>query len=199
MKSILTSRTLGIAVLALALAAGFTSCKKKKKVVEDPKPVGEIEIVEYCTGPEYFSDKKTFRATATGESMDREGAKKKARANAEAELARSINATIKVVADNYINSTEFNNREEATETFQQLGRTLVDQELTGAIKICEKLTQKADGRYTAYIAIELSGEDLVSKYNENLSKDERIRADYNYEKFKEVFEEEMDKFSKENK
>jgi len=199
MKSILTSRTLSIAMISLALAAGFSACKKKKKIAEDPKPAGEVKIVEYCNGPEFLSNKTTFRASATGESIDREGAKKKARANAEAELARSINTTIKVVADNYINSSEFNNREEATETFQQLGRSLVNQELTGAIKICDELTQKSDGRYTAYVAIELSGADLVSKYNENLSKDERIRADYNYEKFKEVFEEEMEKFSKENK
>ena len=79
-----------------------------------------------------------------------------------------------------------------------MGRTIVDQELTGAIKICDKLTQKPDGRYTAYLAVELSGGDLLSKYNESLSKDERIKADYNYEKFKEVFEEEMKKFE-ENK
>jgi len=39
----------------------------------------------------------------------------------------------------------------------------------------------------------LSGADLVSKYNERLSEDERIRAEYNYERFKETFEAEMAK------
>jgi len=195
----LSTGTLGLMLVAIALTIGTTGCKKNKKTQETPKPTGEIEIIEYCSGAQYFSDNKTFRSSATGESMDREAAKKKARANAEAELARSINATIKVVADNYVNSTEFNNKEEATETFQQLGRTLVDQELTGAIKICDKLTQKSDdGRYIAYLAIELSGGELLNKYNETLSKDERIKADYNYEKFKDVFEEEMRKFE-ENK
>lgn len=198
MKRMISTGTLGLMLVAAAFTIGTTGCKKKK-VQETPKPAGEVEIIEYCSGSQYFSDNKTFRSSATGESMDREGAKKKARANAEAELARSINATIKVVADNYINSTEFNNKEEATETFQQLGRTLVDQELTGAIKICDKLTQKSDdGRYIAYLAIELSGGELLNKYNETLSKDERIKADYNYEKFKDVFEEEMRKFE-ENK
>ena len=42
------------------------------------------------------------------------------------------------------------------------------------------------------MAIEL-GEELVSRYNQRLSQDERIRAEYNYEKFKETFEAEMAK------
>ena len=34
---------------------------------------------------------------------------------------------------------------------------------------------------------------MVGKYHEALSKDERIKAEYNYEKFKETFEKEMEK------
>jgi len=193
MKRISNIGKIGFSVIILAAAMSVTGCKKKKNVQETPKPVGEVVINEYCTGPEYFTDNKNFRASATGESMDRETAKKKARSNAEQELARSLNATIQVVADNYVNSTEFNNKEEATETFQQLGRTVVDQRISGAVKICDELTQKTDGRYVSYVAIELSGEELVSKYNETLSKDERIKAEYNYQEFKDVFEQEMEK------
>jgi hypothetical protein len=198
MKRILSVGKFGFAILALSMAVMVTGCKKKKKVQETPDPKGEVVINEYCTGPEYFTDKKHFRASATGESLDRETAKKKARSNAEQELARSINATIKVVADNYVNSTEFNNREEATETFQQLGRTVVDQKLSGAVKICDKLTQKDDGRYVSYVAIELSGDELISDYNESLSRDERVQAEYNYQQFKEVFEQEMEKLGSGN-
>lgn len=196
MKRILNISKLGLAALLMTMAVAGTACKKKKKVQETPEPTGEVVVNEYCTGPEYFTSKDHFRASATGESSDREGAKKKARSNAEQELARSINSTIQVVTDNYINSTEFNNKEEVTETFQQLGRTVVDQKLSGAVKICEKLTQKAaDGRYVSYVAIELSGEELLQEYNEALSKDERIQAEYNYQQFKEVFEQEMEKLS----
>ena len=176
----------GILFISLAVV----SCGKKKKVVE-PKPKNEVLIQEFCTGEEYFSDNKTFRATATGESSDRETAKKKARSNANAEMAKTISTTMKIVGDNYVNSTEFNNKEEITEPFNEMARTVIDQ----AIKICDKLTQKEDGRYVSYIAIELSGDGIVSKYNERLSKDERIKADYNYEKFKETFEAEMQKLS----
>ena len=98
---------------------------------------------------------------------------------------------MKAVTDNYVSSTEFNNREEATETFNELARTVVDQELRGAIAICEKLTQRENGVYVSYVALELSGEKVASKYNEKISEDERIMAEYNYEKFKETFQEEM--------
>ena len=116
--------------LVLGLAVFTTGCKKNKEVA---KPKGEVEIVEFCTGSEYNSDSKHFRSTATGESQDREIAKKKARSTAESRIARTVSATIKAVTDNYVSSTEFNNREEATESFNELARTVVDQELRGAI------------------------------------------------------------------
>lgn len=182
------SNTLPV-VLMLAVAI-MSGCSDKSMT---PKQSGEIEILEYCAGEEYRSDKSHFRASATGQSMSRETAKKMARSNAEAKLARSINATIEIVTDNYVNSSKFNNVEEVTETFNDMARTVVDQLLSGAITACERLTQKTDGNYVSYMAVELSATDLVGKYNERLSQDERIRAEYNYEKFKETFEAEMAK------
>lgn len=185
---------LRISVFAASTAAlvfALASCNSNKSVT--PKQAGEIEILEYCGGEEYNSDKNTFRASATGQSMSRETAKKIARSNAEAKLARSINATIQIVSDNYVNSTKFNNKEEVTETFNDMAKTVVDQMLSGAITACDRLTQKTDGNYVSYMAVELSASELVSKYNERLSQDERIKAEYNYEKFKETFEAEMAK------
>ena len=184
-----------VLLVAAATVIGGVGCKKNKKAVETPKPTGETLINEYCTGDQFMSTKEAFRATATGESMDRETAKKKARSNAQSEMAKTINSTMKIVGDNYVNSTEFNNKEEVTETFQEMARTVVDQELRGSIEICEKLTQRADGTYVSYVALELSGQKIADAYNSGLSQNEKIKADYNYEKFKETFEKEMAKFS----
>jgi hypothetical protein len=192
-------------VMVVAMGFGFTACKKRKaaKKTEDvgvnPKQQGETLINEYCSGDQYLSTKDAFRATATGESMDRETAKKKAKSNAMSELSKTVSATMKVVGDNYVNSSEVNNKEQLTETFQEMARTVVDQNLKGAVEICEKLTQKADGSYVSYVAIELSGERISSAYNEKLSKDEKLKADYNYEKFKETFEKEMNKMAEDQK
>lgn len=180
-----------IAVTAMVMV----SCKSKQEVGATPKEQGEVLLEQYCSGDEFFSDKKTFRASAIGESLDQMTAKKKARSNAQSELAKTISSTMKIVGDNYVSSTEFNNKEEVTETFNEMARTVVNEEIRGAVKICEKFTKTPEGKYKCYMAIELSATKLVTKYHERLSKDEKVKADYNYEKFKQTFEEEMEKLS----
>lgn len=180
--------------ITLTAAISIVGCKSKEKTItKELENRGEVEIVEHCSGESYFSNNKYFRANATGESLDRETAKKKALSNAMADLAKSVSAIMKIVGDNYVNSTEYNNKEEITESFNELARIVVNEEISGAVKICDKLTQKNDKRYVSYIAIELSGQKIATKYHETLSKDEKIKADYNYEKFKETFDKEMKK------
>jgi len=183
-----------LAIAAMTMVA-IPSCKKNKDEVKTPDPKGEVVINEYCAGDQFKSTKEAFRSTATGESMDRETAKKKARSNAMSEMGKTISATMKIVGDNYVNSTEVNNKEEVTESFNEMARTVVDQELRGCIEICEKLTQRPDGIYVSYVALELSGNTIADAYQSGLSKNDKLKADYNYEKFKETFDKEMEKLS----
>jgi len=183
-----------LAIAAMTMVA-IPSCKKNKDEVKTPDPKGEVVINEYCAGDQFKSTKEAFRSTATGESMDRETAKKKARSNAMSEMGKTISATMKIVGDNYVNSTEVNNKEEVTESFNEMARTVVDQELRGCIEICEKLTQRPDGIYVSYVALELSGNTIADTYQSGLSKNDKLKADYNYEKFKETFDKEMEKLS----
>src|SRR5688572_5317827 len=166
----------------------LVACKGKEKI-----PKGETEVVVPCSGPDYFTTNKFFRANSIGESQDQVTSKKKALANARLELASSIETTVKAVTDNYVNSREMNNKEEVEERFEQLGREVVNQKLSGVKTICEKLMKTEGGSYKTYIAIELSADELVASYNERLSKDERLKIDYDYEKFKKTFDEEMEK------
>jgi len=46
-----------------------------------------------------------------------------------------------------------------------------------------------------YVAIELSADDLVKQYNSRLSTDDKLKVDYDYEKFKNTFDKEMDKMA----
>lgn len=182
------SKTLLVVAVAGVLA---TSCKKKD--LQAP-PAGEVLIEEYCASPEYFSNNKFFRANGLGESMDQATAKKKAFSNARADLASAVSTTIKGTIDNYVNSREFNNVEEVEERFEGLTREVIDQELNGTKTICQKVVKVTEsGKYKYYVAIELSGQDMLTKMNERLGSDERLKIDYDYEKFKETFEKEMEK------
>src|SRR5918993_8068 len=186
---------LNCSALMLVLLGGvfFVGCKGKQKI-----PKGETEVSVPCSGSEFFTTNKYFRANSIGESQDQVTSKKKGLANARAELAASIQTTVKAVTDNYTNSREMNNKEQVEERFEQLNREIVDQKLTGVKTICEKLMKTGNGTYKTYVAIELSAEELVASYNERLSKDDRLKIDYDYEKFKETFENEMEKMGKEN-
>lgn len=184
-------KTLKISTLMLVALAGvmIVGCKSKEKA----PPKGETEVMVPCSGPDYFTTNKFFRANSIGESQDQVTSKKKALTNARNELAQAIQTTVKTVTDNYVNSREMNNREEVEERFESLNREVVDQTLSGIRTLCEKLMKTDQGTYKTYVAIELSADELVSKYNERISQDERLKIDYDYEKFKETFEKEMDK------
>jgi hypothetical protein len=186
------------ALAALLAFGGLSACKSKKKAAEAAMPpTGETEVKVLCSGPEFFTDKKNFRANSLGESMDQATAMKKAMSNARAAMASAINTQVKSVIDNYVNSRELNNREEVAERFEGLSREVVDQRLAGTRTICEKTMRvDATGTYKSYVAIELSADDLLAAYNERLSKDEMLKVDYDYEKFKETFEKEMEKMGK---
>ena len=184
MKRITYSTLMLVALGSVLLDA----CKSKEKT-----PKGETEVNVPCSGPDFFTTSKFFRANSIGESQDQVTSKKKALANARAELAASIQTTVKAVTDNYTNSREMNNKEQVEERFEQLNREIVDQKLTGLKTICEKLMKTENATYKTYIAIELSAEELVATYNERLSKDDRLKIDYDYEKFKDTFEKEMEK------
>ena len=175
-----------ILLCAAAGAFALTGCKGNKDTASTPVSRGEVRIVEYCSGPEFLTNGEFFRASATGTSPQREIAKKIARQNAEATLARAVEATVEIVAENQATQLGFGTKEEATSKFNELSRTIVNKKLTGAVTICQELTMTEEKKYIAYLAIELSGGQLADAYVEGLQQEERIRAEYNYDQFKDV-------------
>lgn len=184
-----TNVILIVLVITTSLSSGCRS-KKKKEV---PLPSDEVEIKLPCS--EYKSDAKTFRAFSFGESMDLNTAKRKALSNARAELAGMLSTTMKVVGDNYVKSSEYNNKEEILERFEENARTVINQELRGVIPVCERSSKvKNSNIFKYYIALELSADRLADSYFQTLTGDQSLKIDYNYERFKKTFEEEMRRF-----
>lgn len=179
-------------ILFFALVAIVAvGCKSKKNVT--PVYSGDVEVIIPCTGKEYMTDKETFRASGMGYSNDMNIAKSKALQNARAELATSIESTVKRVTDNYASSYQMGEQEEAKGKFQDLSRTVVNKKLNGTVVICEKMMKTPEGAYRAYVAVELGGPEVVEAISNAVKDDDKLRIDYEYEKFKKVFEEEMSK------
>lgn len=176
-------------ILLLAIVCSCRSTRTPVTPQQPSLPEGEVEIIVACSGPEFFTDGEVFRANSVGESMDLSVSKRKAMTNARSQLAASIQTTVKSVTDNYVKSSENNNEEEIGERFESLNREVVSQELRGIRKICERYFHTPEGNYKTYVAIELSAQELVSAYHSRLQNMKGI--DYDYEKFKQIFEAEM--------
>ena len=184
----------------LFIIISVLGCGTKKTAV----PNNEIEVVLPCSGEEYSTTNESFRASAVGESPDQNMAKQKAYMNARQLLASNINSKISVVADNYAKETSLNNVDEIMLQVQSLGRQTVSQSLSGVKEICIKTTKslstkEIDGsmvtteKYKTYLAIEVGSQELLKNLSEKLSNDEVLKVDYNYEKFKQTFYDELEK------
>ncbi|HOA47112.1 MAG TPA: hypothetical protein PK557_05215 [Paludibacteraceae bacterium] len=175
-------------LFAVVIALVAVGCASKKTAYQ-----GDKEVTIPCTGAEYQSTSKVFRAHGMGYSNDMQIAKSKALINARTELATSISATLKRVADNYASSYQMGENEEAKSKFQDLARLVVNQELQGSVIICDKMMKTPGGQFRSYVVVELGGAELANKIANAVKDNDKLRIDYEYEKFKKVFEEEMSK------
>lgn len=182
-----------IAMTAFILSPALQSCKSSKKAAV---PSGETAITMYCSGPEYFSDDEYFRANNTGESTNQSMAKKKAMSNARLDLAAAIETQVKAVIDNYFSSYTNSEAIDDKERYEGLSREVINQELNGIRTVCEQFTKTEQGSYKCYVAIELAGEEILNGMKSRISDDDKLKIDFQYEKFKEEFEKEMEQFKK---
>ena len=191
MKTKLFRSIIMLALMAFVVAPLMQGCKSSKKAAA---PEGETAITMYCSGPEYFSDDEYFRANNSGESTSQSMAKKKAMSNARLDLAAAIETQVKAVIDNYFSSYTSGQDIEDKERYEGLSREVINQELNGIRTICEQFTKTQSGNYKCYVAIELAGDEILNGMKNRISDDEKLKIDFQYEKFKEEFEKEMENF-----
>jgi len=181
---------------AFIIVLSFSSCRSSKKAAK-PSDFGEVLIEQHCSGKDFQSTKDYFRANSVGESMDQNVAKQKSLSNARTLLAQQLEMTLKNVTDSYVKSVESGNVEDLAERFEGLTREVTNQKLSGTRIICEKLTVTKDGNYKSYIALELGGDEIAASMRQRLSNDTKLKIDFDYERFKKTFEQEMNKFEQE--
>lgn len=164
----------------------FTQCRSKSDL-----PRGEERVTVLCSGPEYRSDSEYFRTNSSADSPNMANSKRMALSNARAELAGQMEVTVRSVIDNYVQDLTIGDMQEFQQRYEGLSREVINQKLTGTRIICEETTRTSEGRYRTYIAIELSGDEIFEAMDERISRDDRLRLDYDYDRFKNTFDEEM--------
>ena len=182
-------------IAAVVIVGAFTlaSCGGKKKAT---KSVLGTEIELPCNDVDYHSTKTHFRGTGQGESTNQSMSKQKANTDANANLAAGINRTIKTVSDRYRQDITVGEASEFAEKFESMTREVVNQELNNVAIVCSNTFMK-DGKYITYVAVEVAKDELLNNISNKISKDDRLRLDYDKMKFENIFNQEMEKLANE--
>ena len=192
MKKITLKKTLSL-FMVLSLGLFMTSCGSSKNTTEPQlrtEAPEEVEIIQVCGGLEMESSDGFIRARFFGESNDMAMSKKVAKSNTLEELSSKIEVTVKAVIDNYNSRRQKDLNESVEKRYEELIRTTVKQKINGYRTICEKTTRTKDGKYRTYLVYELPVDNVLNPTYDKISKDDEHKVDYDYQKFKQTFEEE---------
>jgi hypothetical protein len=182
--------------LALVIFTLFLFACKAKKSIE--KSTGAVEITVPFTDKEYQSDKDFFRAKMSGKSPDIAAARKIAIENSRATLAADIQTVVKVVSDQYTKQVTVSDNQDFENKFEEMIRTVVNESISFTKIIGEKLYQEKDGKYTCWVVIEMPKEQIINSAFDKISKDDKMKVDFDKYKYQQIFDKEMEKFEKEN-
>ena len=176
----------------LFAGATLSSCKGSKKLPS--VQAGSTEVSLPLSGKEYKSDEENFRAVQSGKSIDLATAKKIALQNARTELAGNVESTMKAVIDNYTNQRTVGDKQEFESKFEEQSRLVINQTLNDVKIIGEKTFKETDGKFTFWVAIEMSKEPIVRNVSDRISKDAKMQLDFDQHRFRQIFDDEMKKF-----
>jgi hypothetical protein len=147
----------------------LTGCAKQIKNA----PGKMVKVTLPCTGPDNNTNNKYFRANAGEQSMDSSVAKKRALTTTRTLLAQLIESKVMAVTEDYTADVNDAMKEHLQRAFEEGAVQTSQQVLTGTRVICEELMQNSEtGKYTYYVALELSAGDLAAQ----LAKDVRELA-----------------------
>jgi IS4 transposase len=101
------------------------------------------------------------------------------------------------VTDRYVNEREFGDNSEFEQKFENLTREVADENLNNIVVICDKASVLDDKKYRAFVAIEVTKEDIMNGIDRKLTNNQKLQVDYDKKKFEEIFNQEMDKMAEE--
>lgn len=192
-----TSQVIGLILIGSFIL--FAGCKSSKKTTTFQKENNAVEIILPFTGPEYASNKDFFRARQSGTSPDLPTSKKIALQNAKAEIASDIESVIKRSTDQYTTQRTIAAKQEFKNKFEELSREVVKQNLIDATTLAEKVFKEKDGGYTYWVVVEVPKQIVLDGLNDKISKDQNLLLDFEKHQYEKTFNEEMDKYEKEQK
>ncbi|MBQ5875285.1 MAG: LPP20 family lipoprotein [Alistipes sp.] len=179
--------------LVAIMASASVSCSSSK--VSDPIAKGDKEVVIPLSGAQYRSDKKYWRAVQMGTSSDVSMAKKVAMQNARQDLAATVESQMKAVIENYGQNAAAGSKNQNEALYQELTRTVINRTLVGVELVEEKLFKTENGDYRYHVCLQISKDAMQEQLANELSENEILKLEFDRERFKKIYDEELSKFS----
>ncbi len=191
-------KSLLLLITILLVASGVNDAfgkRKKKKSITNKEVALDIPL----SGAEFQTDENFWRAVQSGSSNDFSMAQKIAEQNCRQQLATSIQADIKSVVETYCRDLKNVGRNEVAQMYEELTRTVIKQQLTGITQAGQEAFRQQDGQIRFHICLQLSKKHMEEKIMNKLEEEQDLRLEFDRERFKKVFDEELAKFGDEQK
>jgi hypothetical protein len=179
---------------AICLVA-TTGCGTSKKAASGVK--GDVEVKLPCSGTEYLSNSEYLRATMPAVSNNMAAAKTMALTLARAELATIVSALVQRVNDTYTRSFTSGEKNDTKVMMEERILMAVKERISGSRLGCEKMMQTPDGQFRYYANVEISCSDLIKGIETKVYEDAKLRLEFDRERFRKIFDEEMSKLQQE--
>lgn len=187
MKKIYKTSFILLSILILSSCSG----NKKLSKVQNTTKISKIPCGQFK------NDKEYFRASASFTGPDLQFSRENSLRLTKATLAGLIASKIEVITDRYAAQRNLGNLAEFNQKVENYTRESISQELKEVNVICEEQATTNNGQFQIFTAVEVSKDVIYNGIDKGLSNDQKLRQDYDVMKFKEVFDEEMDKLEKE--
>ena len=173
-------------IFTIALSICFVTSCTTKKLSNKKIPCSQ-----------HRSDKDNFRASGSFTGPDLQFSRENSLRLSKATLSGLIESKIKSVTDRYASQRNLGNTAEFNQKVENYTREIVNEEIREVNIICEEQATTPDGQFQIFTAVEVSKDIIYNGVNKGLSNDQKLRQDYDAMKFKEIFDEEMEKLEKE--
>ena len=175
------------AAAALFISVLTVSCGAAKKAV--PAVEGEQEVSLVFNEPKYRSDKDYFRDSQSGISKDLSAAKKVAMQNTRQSIGAMVEAQVGLVVDNYTSNEQTGSDSSVGNDLEEMGRTVVNSQLSGLEIVAEKAFKLPDGSYRYHVCMQLSKDALGDALEEAIEKDAKLKLKVKKNSFRAIYEE----------
>ncbi|MEM7548475.1 MAG: hypothetical protein AAF363_02300 [Bacteroidota bacterium] len=181
-----------IIILSIAMLC-LMGCNRKLKRTDTKLK----RIEQPFTSAKYFSDKKHYRSTGEGRAQDLTVAKRIAETNARQAIASQIEVKVRSVGEQFLQNRSISNKLETTTKYEDVTRTVIDNTLTSLKIINQDSYQNKKGEYVHYVAMEMATSEVADKMVEGISTDEQLKQDFELERFRKIYNEELENFKNE--